>query len=265
MKFISLNDVAVHYKLAGHINLPKLVLINSLGTDLRIWDNVVQALSQDYHILSYDKRGHGLTGGECAAYSIDLLSDDLIGLLDILGWKSDITLIGLSVGGLIAQNCAYRFPDKFTKLVLMDTAAKIGTDESWNLRINFLQENGLHSMSDQIMERWLTDEFKQNKPAAYTCYKNMLERTNLQAYIATCKALRDADLTENTSKLNIKTLVLVGEQDLSTPPELVKATAKLIPDAIFKMIDSCGHLPCIEQPDATVHLLQNFMSENIHE
>lgn len=264
MQFTIAHDMAVHYRLSGRQDGPCLVFINSLGTDLRIWDDMVDGLRADYRCLCYDKRGHGLSDGDDAAYSISLLADDLAALIETLGISSKVVLVGLSVGGLIAQDFAFRFAEKVAGLVLLDTAAKIGTEQSWNARIDAIAKNGLSAIGQQIMERWLTADFKARRPDAYRGYRNMLERTSEQAYVATCIALRDADLTSQTSTLALPTLVIVGQEDASTPPELVEKTANLINHARFVQIGSCGHLPCIEQPQATIEHLKTFVSETVY-
>lgn len=264
MKFCFANDIAVNYSISGADKCRHIVFINSLGTDLRIWDDVVTDLSKDYRCLCYDKRGHGLSGGEDEAYSIDLLTKDLFELLNAVSWKDDLILVGLSVGGLIAQNFAYHHPEKVAGLVLMDTAAKIGDDKSWNERIAIIRERGIPAVGKNIMTRWLTHDFKQKRPDAYACYRNMLERTSSKAYCATCFALRDSDLTSQTAELKLPTLVIVGENDLSTPPQLVKQTADLIANADYQTIAACGHLPCIEQPELTIKALRSFISEKLH-
>lgn len=264
MNFTIMHDVATHYTTVGSSGRYRLVFINALGTDLRIWHKVAADLAATYQILCYDKRGHGLSGGEHDAFSIDLLTDDLAALLDSLGWKENLVIVGLSVGGLIAQNFAFRFPQKVSGLVLMDTAAKIGTEQSWNERIEAVRQKGLAAIGEAIMTRWMSPAFKTVQPAAYACYRNMLERTLPQAYNATCIALRDSDLTEQTRTLSLPTLVIAGQQDTSTPPDLVQATAQLIAGAQFKTLESCGHLPCLEQPEKTVDLINTFMTEIIH-
>lgn len=146
----------------------------------------------------------------------------------------------------------------------MDTAAKIGDDKSWNERIAIIHERGIPAVGKNIMTRWLTHDFKQKRPDAYACYRNMLERTSSKAYCATCFALRDSDLTSQTAELKLPTLVIVGENDLSTPPQLVKQTADLIANADYQTIAACGHLPCIEQPELTIKALRSFISEKLH-
>ena len=260
MQFASINDIVVHYdfqRVTGE--KPVLVFINSLGTDFRIWNEVRMRLNNDASTLVYDKRGHGLSDIGNTPYTIELLASDLIDLLDRLSIKRTI-ICGLSVGGLIAQGVYAARPDLVTGLILSNTAHKIGTAEMWNARIAAIQQDGLASILDATMPRWFTPVYRRPDNPAYRAYCNMFVRQPLDGYAATCAALREADLTEVAKNVSVPTLCLVGDQDGSTPPTLVRELASLIPEADFAEIAASGHIPCIEQPDAYVSLLRNFIS-----
>ncbi len=260
MQFASINDIVVHYdfqRVTGE--KPVLVFINSLGTDFRIWNEVRMRLNNDASTLVYDKRGHGLSDIGNTPYTIELLASDLIDLLDRLSIKRAI-ICGLSVGGLIAQGVYAARPDLVTGLILSNTAHKIGTAEMWNARIAAIQQDGLVSILDATMPRWFTPVYRRPDNPAYRAYCNMFVRQPLDGYAATCAALREADLTEVAKNVSVPTLCLVGDQDGSTPPTLVRELANLIPEADFAEIAASGHIPCIEQPDAYVSLLRNFIS-----
>ena len=168
------------------------------------------------------------------------------------------------MGGLIAQQLALLAPERLSALVICDSAAKIGTDASWDTRIQAIETNGLISISAAVMERWFTQAFRAEKPMELAGWEQMLRLTPDAGYIATCMALREADLTREISKISTPTLVICGDQDQSTPPELVKATAALIPDAHFEIIENCGHIPPAEQPAALIALLIQHFKEHIH-
>jgi len=260
VQFASINDIVVHYdfqRVTGE--KPVLVFINSLGTDFRIWNEVRTRLNKDASTLVYDKRGHGLSDIGNTPYTIELLASDLIDLLDRLSIKRAI-ICGLSVGGLIAQGVYAARPDLVTGLILSNTAHKIGTAEMWNARIAAIQQDGLASILDATMPRWFTPVYRRPDNPAYRAYCNMFVRQPLDGYAATCAALREADLTEVAKNVSVPTLCLVGDQDGSTPPTLVRELASLIPEADFAEIAASGHIPCIEQPDAYVSLLRNFIS-----
>jgi 3-oxoadipate enol-lactonase len=257
MPFIRSNDIVLFYRRAGRRGAPRIAFANSLGTDVAIWDEVANALAADFDLLFYDKRGHGLSEAAPTPRGIRDHADDLTGLLDHVGWQ-DTMLCGLSVGGLIAMDLAVRAPARITRLVLMDTAAKIGTPDAWNARIDAVLENGVASIGEAIMARWFSPAYRVEQPEAFSGWRRMLERTPAIGYAETCKALRDADLTDAITGISAPTLVIAGESDLSTPPSLVEETARRIPGAVFRLIEGAGHLPCIERPTDVAALVRGF-------
>lgn len=260
MAFARVNGVVLHHEVRGRTDAPALVFSNSLGTDFRIWNEVAAALADRYRIILYDKRGHGLSDATPAPYRLTDHVDDLIALLDHLGVDRAV-VVGLSVGGLIAQGLAAIRPDRVEALVLCDTAHRIGTAEMWNARIDTVTAKGIGSMADAIMERWFTPAYRQPGNADFIGYTNMLVRTTVDGYAGTCAAIRDADLTESTRALTIPVLCVVGDQDGSTPPDLVRSTAGLIAGARFEVIEGAGHIPCVEQPKATTALIRAFLDQ----
>ncbi|MBC2885500.1 3-oxoadipate enol-lactonase [Ochrobactrum sp. CM-21-5] len=262
MQFANINDIVVHYDLRSHgADKPVLVFINSLGTDCRIWDDVIALLGDNVTTLVYDKRGHGLSDTGETPYTIELLAQDLTTLLEKLS-ISRAVLCGLSVGGLIAQAVCAARPDLVAGLVLSNTAHKIGTAEMWNARIEAIMKDGLASILDATMPRWFTADYRKPNNAAYRAYCNMFVRQPLDGYAATCAALRDADFTGAAKNISVPVLCVVGDQDGSTPPALVKELASLIPGARFAEIPDSGHIPCVEQPNAYVALLREFLSNS---
>lgn len=259
MQFARINDVTIHYQIiGGPADKPVLVFANSLGTDFRIWRDVIVRLAGDFPIVLYDKRGHGLSDLGQMPYSIEDHATDLAGLLDFLSVK-DAVICGLSVGGLVAQSLYQRRPDLVRALILCDTAHKIGTADSWNARIAQVEAHGIESIVDAIMERWFTPAFRRPENIDFAGYCNMLIRQPAAGYAATCAALRDADLTEAAARIAVPTICIVGDQDGSTPPELVLSTAKLIPNARYEVIKDAGHIPCVEQPEALTEVIRAFV------
>lgn len=260
MAFARINDVVLHFRVEGPDNAPALVLANSLGTDARIWDAVIVRLAGRYRVVSYDKRGHGLSDAPNGDYRLDDHIDDLQGLLDHLEIER-LALAGVSVGGLIAQGFALRHPDRLAALVLCDTAAKVGDAEFWNGRIAAIRAGGLEAIADGVMVRWFTERYRRDEPAALAGWRNMMQRMPDDGYVGTCAALRDADLRGAVATIATPTLVVVGEQDLSTPVELVRGMAEAIVGSQFAVIPDCGHIPSIEQPQALAALMTHFLNE----
>lgn len=260
MAFVDIGGVSVHFRhrrAAG--GGPVLAFINSLGTDFRIWDDAADILAIDVSVLAYDKRGHGLTGQGGGVRSIDDHVDDLAGLLDHLGIE-DAVLCGLSIGGLIAQGFVTRRPQSVRGLILCDTAAKIGTAAAWNARIATVERDGIEAIADSVMEKWFTPAFHRDRPADLAGYRTMLVRQPVAGYVGSCVALREADYTHAARAISVPTLCVVGDQDGSTPPELVGETATLIPGARFEVIAGAGHIPCVEQPETLASLIRGFIA-----
>jgi 3-oxoadipate enol-lactonase len=262
MAFADINGTVLHYEyLTEDEDEPVLVLSNSLGTDFRIWLPLIDELTDNWSILVYDKRGHGLSDLGSTPSTIENHADDLIGLVGHLGITKAV-FCGLSVGGLIVQSLYAKKPDLVDKLVLCDTAHKIGTAEMWNGRIETARSTGIASMAEAILERWFTKDFHVNRKTDLAGYRNMLVRQSVEGYAATCAAIRDADHTDLVARIKVPVMCIVGDQDGSTPPELVKATADLIPGAEFEIIKGAGHIPCVEQPAALAELLAGFINED---
>jgi 3-oxoadipate enol-lactonase len=260
MAFARVNDVVLHYEVSGSEGAPWIVFANSLGTDFRIWDAVTDALGERYRILCYDKRGHGLSEATPSPYRLEDHVGDLEALIDRLGIKR-AALVGLSVGGLIVQALAAKRSDLAAGIVLCDTAHKIGTAEMWNARIETVETKGIAAMADAIMERWFTPAYRSPEIPDYTGYLAMLTRTPAAGYAGTCAALRDADLTESTRALKLPALLIVGDKDGSTPPDLVRSTADLIEGSRFEIIADAGHIPCVEKPADTIRLIGGFLDQ----
>ena len=258
MPFAHSNGIVLHYNLSGAADRPPLIFANSLGTDLRIWDAVAARLSDQFRIIRYDKRGHGLSQATEPPYPLMDHVADLTGLLDHLEIER-AAMVGLSVGGMIVQGLAALHPERVAALVLCDTAHKIGTDESWNDRIDFVTRNGLAPLVDRIMPLWFTPAFRKPENPDYTGHVNMFTRTPVDGYVGTCTSVRDADLTESTRTLTVPTLCMVGEHDGSTTPDLVRSMAGLIRNSDFRIVADAGHIPCVEQPDAVATLIGGFL------
>ncbi|WP_417247284.1 3-oxoadipate enol-lactonase [Celeribacter sp.] len=253
--FTALDGVYHSYRRASE-NAPTLVFANSLGTDLRVWDRVINQLPEQWGILRHDKRGHGLSTA-CEEMSIETLADDVEVLLDHYGISSFVG-IGLSVGGLIMQRLALRRDTAMSHLVLADTAAKIGTPEMWNQRINTVRSEGISSIKTAILSRWFAPTYQ--KTQDFTMWEAMLERTPDEGYAQVCVAIRDADYRADLGQITQPTLVIVGAEDSSTPPELVEEMAHNLPSSVFHKINHAGHLPCVEQPAAFVDLLHQHLA-----
>jgi 3-oxoadipate enol-lactonase len=260
MAFMRANGGVVHFADEGPRSAQTIVFSNSLGTDFRIWDEVAKPLSQNLRIIRYDKRGHGLSELRPGATAMADFARDLAALLDELQVRA-ATIVGLSIGGMIAQELYRLRPDLTASLVLCDTAHKIGTDEFWAARLGAIEAGGLEAIADGVMQRWFTKEFHERRPSDLAGARAMMTRTPQAGYIAACGALRSADLTSAAKAIRAPTLCVVGAEDGSTPVELVRELAGLIPGAKFEVIAGAGHIPCIEKPDVLRGLIEAHLKD----
>lgn len=261
MNIADLGDIRLHYKDEGPKDGPAVVFANSLGTDLRLWDDMLPHLPSGLRFIRYDKRGHGLSDCPEAPYTMGALVRDAEGLLDHLGVK-DCVFVGLSIGGMIAQGLAVKRLDLVRGLVLSNTAAKIGTRQMWQDRIAAIGSGGIEALADSILERWFGPDF--HKSDAFSAWRNMLLRQPQAGYIGCSAAIAGTDFITPTSGLRLPTLAIAGSEDGSTPPDLVRETADLIPGSRFEIIRRAGHLPCVEQPETYAQILTTFLSEIGH-
>lgn len=263
LQFAAVGGVTLHYKVDGPDDGAPLVFINSLGTDLRIWDGVVGQFARKFRVIRYDKRGHGLSDSPPGPYTLADERADLAGLLAYLGVGGPggrpPIVTGVSVGGMIAVDYAAHYP--VAALVVCDSARRFATATFWNERSAVIRQQGMTAVAPRLAPRWFAPDFAKREPAAYRGYVNMLARMPADGYIATCDLLAQADVTEQAERVQAPALVVGGAQDMSSPPNLVRALAEALPDAQFNVIEGAGHLPCVEQPQALAQLMTGFFEQ----
>ena len=261
MRIADLGDIKLHYRVDGDPAGRPVVFANSLGTDLRLWDQVLPLLPRGLKYIRYDKRGHGLSELTPAPYAMGTLVRDVERLMDHLEVK-DALFVGLSIGGMIAQGLAVKRMDLVRAMVLSNTGAKIGQPAMWDERIAAVRAGGIEALADAIMERWFSAPFR--KTEAFHAWRNMLVRQPAEGYIGCSAAISGTDFYTPTSGLRLPTLGIAGSDDGSTPPDLVRETVDLIPGSQFHLIRKAGHLPCVEQPEEYAAVLTRFMQDVGH-
>jgi 3-oxoadipate enol-lactonase len=258
MPFAPIEGGQIHYRLDGKEGLPVLVLSNSLGTNLSLWDEQVPAFTQHFQVLRYDSYGHGESEMKNGAYAIDMLSIAVLKLIDHLG-LSTVYFCGLSVGGLVGQWLALNAEKRLVKAVLCNTSARIGDIESWNTRIEAVATGGVASISDAVLDRWFTASFRKRQPATVDRIRQMLEGTSSDSYIATCAAIRDADFRNEISKIRVRTLVMSATHDRAAPPENGKYLAEQILGSRYVELDA-AHLSNLELPQQFSESVLKFLA-----
>ena len=244
MTHIKLGNLKVRYELSGEPGAPVVVFSNSLGTNLGMWDPQAEALESRFRVLRHDTRGHGETTVTPGPYSVDQLGRDVLRMLDALNLDR-VHFCGLSLGGMIGMWLGVHAPERLHSLVLANTAARIGTVDGWNARIERIREVGLQAAAASILERWLSPEFRLRSPELCQVLERMLVATPAEGYVACCAALRDADLREEIATIRLPVLVIGGAKDLATPPADTRAVAERIPGARYVELDA-AHLSNLE-------------------
>ena len=261
MQVFERNRMHIHYREEGDPNGAPLVFSNSLGTDMRLWDQIIPLLAEGLRIIRYDMRGHGLTDCPDAPYAMGALISDAEALLEYLNVR-DCLFVGLSIGGMIAQGLATKRLDLIRAMVLSNTAAKIATSTIWQDRIDSIQKNGMGPVSDATMSRWFSPRMYNS--GGMLPWKNMLQATRPEGYIGCAHAIVHTDFIATTSALRLPVMGIAGNHDSSTPPDLVRETLDLIPGSSFHIIRGAGHLPCVEQPEEFARLLNTFLHSTGH-
>lgn len=261
MQIADFGDVRLHYRVDGDPAGAPVVFANSLGTDLRLWDPILPLLPAGLRIIRYDKRGHGLSSQPPAPYSMGALIKDVEQLCDYLNVR-DCMFVGLSIGGMIAQGLAVKRLDIVRSLVLSNTGAKIGTKDMWEQRISAIKEGGIEPMADTVMERWFAKGFRETPEVEL--WRNMLVRQPEDGYAGCSAAISGTDFYTTTASLRLPALGIAGDEDGSTPPDLVRETIDLIPGSKFSLIRKAGHLPCVEQPEQYAEILGAFLRDTGH-
>ncbi len=260
MHMLNLNGLRSHVAVEGDPAGLPVVFANALGTDFRVWNRLLPLLPQGLKLIRYDMRGHGLTDAPDGDYWMGDLVADAAALMERLEARGAL-FVGLSLGGVVAQGLAAERPDLVRALVLSNTAPKIGTEDTWRARMAEIRAGGIEAVADVVLERWFTRRFRTERADDLAGWRAMLTRTPVAGYLGCCAALAGTDLRDSTAGLTQPTLVLAGDADGSTPPDLVREVADSIVGARFELIRGAGHIPNVEKPEAVAALIATFMQQ----
>ncbi len=260
MPSVKLADCELNYRLDGPVDAPVLVLSNSLGTQLGMWDAQLPAFTEHFRVLRYDTRGHGRSSVTPGPYSIEQLGRDVLAMVDALGIDR-FAFCGLSMGGLIGQWLGINAGARLTRLVVCNTGAKIGTDEVWNDRIDTVLKGGqqaMRDMRDASISRWFTPGFAERQPEQVTRITEMIASTSPEGYAANCGAVRDADFREQLGAVAVPTLIVCGSHDPVTTPEHGRFMQQRIAGARLIELEA-AHLSNVEQGDGFTQPVLAFL------
>ena len=258
---VFLPDLRLNAEISGPLTGAPLVMIHALGTDLHIWDEAIPLLPPGLRILRFDLRGHGASDVPPAPYAMGTLIRDTERLMDHFALK-DAVILGLSIGGLIAQGLAVKRLDLIRAMVLSNTAARIGRPEQWQARIAAVRATGMDSLTEATMERWLGRKWRDH-PALPSLKRTFLA-TDPEGWMGCAAAISGTDFFETTATLTLPTLAIAGANDGSTPPDLLRETAALIRGHRFALMRGTGHIPPVEKPAEYAALLSQFLMDIAH-
>jgi 3-oxoadipate enol-lactonase len=265
MSFLQCGSAVHYYRLrAGAPGAPTLAFINGLGTDQRIWDGVVAALPPALSVLVYDLRGQGLSEPETANYDLPGLARDLQQLLEQLALLGQIAPgpvvpVGFSLGGLIAQEFAYRYPERVRALVLCATGGRIASPDVWQQRRAQATEGGLAAIAEGAMERWFSREFREREPHQVRGYRRLLLGSDLSCYLAAVGVLAGADLRARAAQLAMPALLVAASADVATPPDGMRELGAQLRGSRLEVLQGSGHLLGVEQPAALADSIARFL------
>jgi len=248
---------SIHVEVEGPERAPVLMLSNSLGTDLHMWDEQVAPLTQAFRLVRYDRRGHGKSDAPKGPYSMARLGRDVVGVLDELG-IAKINWCGLSMGGMVGMWLGANAGNRIDKLILSNTASYFPDRTMWDGRIKIARDKGLAALVDATIERWFTAEFRQRSPQAVARIREMFLSTDVEGYVGCGGAIRDMDNRSLLAKVSVPTLVIAGRHDMGTTLEAGQFVAEHIPGAELAVLET-AHIANVEQPQAYADTVLKFL------
>ena len=257
MPDINADGCVIHAELAGPQSAPVLMLSNSLGTNLHMWDDQVAPFTRHFRVLRYDRRGHGRSGAPPGPYSMERLGRDVLAVLDDLRIDK-VSWCGLSMGGMVGQWLGANAPERIDKLVLSNTACYYADRSFWAERIALVRKSGVAPLAALTMERWFTKDFRDRAPPVIARMTEMFLKTSPEGYVGCIEAIRDMDHRALLAKITAPTLVIAGRHDPATPLELNEFIQAHIPGARLAVLDT-AHIANVEEPQAYADTVLNFL------
>ena len=243
---IKTNGIEINYEIEG--NGPWLTMSHSLACNLHMWDPQMPVLTGRFKVLRFDTRGHGQSSAPTGEYTLDQLADDVKGLFDALHIK-ETHWVGLSMGGMIGQAFALKYPGVFQSMVLADTASRRPPEaaQMWGDRIKIAREQGMEALVESTLERWFTEPYRKSRQDVMSRISNDIRSTPVAGCIGCCHAISRLDYLDRLKEIRIPALIMVGEHDHGTPPEAARVIQQNLPGSELKIIPSAAHISNVEQ------------------
>jgi 3-oxoadipate enol-lactonase len=260
---IRANGIQMNVEFSGKKDAPVVVLSHSLGSSMAMWGPQLKTMEPHYRVLRYDTRGHGGTEAPSGKYTLDMLGDDAVGLLDSLDIHV-VHWVGLSMGGMIGQCLALNHADRVQSLALCDTAAIMPDDNQpiWQEHIDTARNEGLQGLVQLTMGRWFTPPYRSKKTSNFEIIQKIFLETSVAGYIGCSEAIRALNYLERLMEIKKPTLIMVGEHDPGTPVSASEAMHERIPNSKLVILQSAAHLSNVEQPEAFNNALMEFLKHS---
>lgn len=255
------NGIEVDYTVHGE-NGPWITLSHSLGCSQAMWQPQIRALSQNFRVLSYDLRGHGASSCDEREGTTDLLTDDLVSLLDELDIEKT-ALIGISIGGMIGQKLAAQHPNRVSWLVLANTTPFMPPQllPDWTARIDLAREKGLDTLADPTLERWFSERFRTEHPDIVSRLKQDFSATSVAGYVTCVQAIMALDIRNLLADIKCPTLIIGGTEDPGAPAAVLEGLQSNIKGAELRILEGAGHLSSVDHPAEFTQEIENFASK----
>jgi 3-oxoadipate enol-lactonase len=259
MPMIDADGCLLNVSVEGRQSGPTLMLSNSLGCTLRMWEPQMKALTQIFRVIRYDRRGHGKSGVPKGPYSMERFGRDVIAILDDLN-IARVHWCGLSMGGMVGQWLGANAPERLDRIILSNTSCHYPDPTNWDNRIKAVKEGGLAAVADTVVAGWLTADFREREPQVTANLKAMLVASPVEGYLACCEALRTLDQRALLPKIKSPTLVIAGRHDNATPIAAGELIRSRIPGASLTILDA-AHISNVEQPHAFTEAVVGFLTQ----
>jgi 3-oxoadipate enol-lactonase len=251
--------VRLRHRIDGPDGAPVLVLANSLGTTLELWDGNVDAWTSSLRVLRYDARGHGGSDVPRGPYTVEQFGRDVLGLLDQLGIER-ASFCGTSLGGATGLWLAANAPERIERLVVACSSARFGDPAGWRERAERVRAGGMEAIADAVVSRWFTDEAPRELVDAH---RAMLVSTPPDGYAATCEAVGAWDFRDRLAEVRADTLVIAAAEDRAAPLEYSELIAERVPSSRLVVLERAAHLANVERADAFSELVEAHVQPRV--
>jgi 3-oxoadipate enol-lactonase len=258
---LTVNGIDIACQVDGPDDGPVLILGHTLATSRAMWRAQIPHLSRKHRVISFDMRGHGESATPDYPYSLEMLAEDVIGVLDGLGVERPAVYLGISIGGMVGQALGLRHPERFRALILSNTISRTPPEgrAMWDQRIEAIRKDGIEGQVQPTLERWLSREFRNRDPQTTKWVADMIRGTSVAGMVGCCEAIKALDYTDQLGRITLPTLIIAGEKDPGAPVAASEVIRDRIRGAHLELISGCLHQTPIEAPDTFNRIVGGFL------